>query len=150
MSTVIAKSSDFQRKWYVIDATDVVLGKLSVVVANILRGRNKPNYTPHVDCGDYVIITNCGKIALRGDKPKTKLIYWHTGHPGGIKQKSAEQILNGKAPDKLIRHAIEGMIPAGPLGRAVYKKLFIYTGNEHIHSAQKPTEFKITGRKNRV
>ena len=141
--TYSAKPSEIKRDWFVIDAKDLVLGRLSVIVANILRGKNKPTFTPHMDCGDNVIITNADKIFLTGKKLKNKIHYWHTGYPGGLKQRSAGQILEGRFPERLLRLSIERMISRNPLGRKVLKKLYIYKGDEHPHVAQQPKKLDI-------
>lgn len=141
--TYSAKPSEIKRDWFVIDAKDLVLGRLSVIAANILRGKNKPTFTPHMDCGDHVIITNAEKIFLTGKKLKNKIHYWHTGYPGGLKQRSAGQILEGRFPERLLRLSIERMISRNPLGRKVLKKLYIYKGDEHPHAAQQPKKLDI-------
>ena len=138
MRTYSAKPADVQKKWYVIDAEDVVLGRLAARVANILRGKHKTTYTPHVDCGDNVIIVNAKKVRVTGRKAENKLFYWHTGYPGGIKHRSVGQILGGEHPERVIIKAIERMVPRGPLGRQQMKNLKVYAGAEHPHEAQQP------------
>ena len=138
MRTYSAKPADVQKKWYVIDAEDVVLGRLATRVANILRGKHKTTYTPHVDCGDNVIIVNAKKVRVTGRKAENKLFYWHTGYPGGIKHRSVGQILGGEHPERVIIKAIERMVPRGPLGRQQMKNLKVYAGAEHPHEAQQP------------
>ena len=137
MKSYIAKPSDIDRKWYVIDAEGKTLGKLAVEAAMILRGKKKPIYTPHVDCGDYVIIINAEKIEVTGKKRKEKIYKRHTGYPGGLKEITFEKLLE-KQPEEILRHAVKGMLPKGPLGRDMAKKLKVYAGAEHKHEAQKP------------
>lgn len=138
MKTFSAKPADIEKKWFVIDAEDVVLGRLAAEVAKILRGKHKPTYTPHMDCGDNVIIINAEKVALSGKKHSDKVYYWHTGHPGGIKERTAGQILEGRFPERVVKKAIERMIPKGPLGYQQMKNLRVYAGSEHQHDAQQP------------
>ena len=137
MKTYMAKASDVQRKWYVVDAEGVVLGRLASQVASILRGKNKPTYTPHVDTGDYVIILNADKVVLTGKKLDQKIYYKHSGFVGGLKETPYRRLLNEK-PEFAIQHAIIGMLPKGPLGRKMAKKMKIDTGTEHEHAAQQP------------
>jgi len=132
------RSEDVKRKWILIDAQDIVLGRLAVVAATHLRGKNKSFYTPHVDCGDHVIVINAEKIHLTGQKLTDKIFFWHTGYAGGIKQRTMKEILTGKHPERVVEKAIERMIPRGPLGREVLKKLRVYPGSEHPHTAQNP------------
>jgi large subunit ribosomal protein L13 len=136
--TYSAKPSEVQRKWLVIDAKDLILGRLATIVAKILRGKHKPMFTPHIDCGDNVIIINAEKIALTGKKYAEKKYYWHTGYPGGIKERNARQIIEGNHPERILQSAIERMITRSPLGRDQVRKLHIYKGAEHPHAAQKP------------
>ena len=138
MKTYSAKPGDIKRNWYVVDATDVVLGRLAAVVANRLRGKHKPIYTPHMDTGDNIIVINAGKVKLTGNKRVNKKFYWHTGHPGGIKERSMAQILDGAHPERAITRAVERMISKGPLRAAVMKKLHVYAGDTHPHDAQQP------------
>jgi len=138
MKTYSAKPADVERKWFVIDAEGVVLGRLASRVANVLRGKHKPIYTPHVDTGDHVIVINAEKVKLTGRKMQQKRFYWHTGYPGGIKDRTMEQILGGRHPERAVLKAVERMIPSGPLGRAQLKKLRVYAGSEHPHEAQQP------------
>ena len=126
------------KKWVLIDAEGVVLGRLASHVANILRGKTKPSYTPNQDCGDNVIIINAEKVRLTGNKRDTKTYYWHTGHPGGIKERTADKILDGRFPERVIEKAVERMVPRGPLGRQQMKNLRIFAGTEHPHEAQNP------------
>ena len=137
MKTYMAKASDVQRKWYVVDAEGVVLGRLASQVASILRGKNKPIYTPHVDTGDYVIILNADKVVLTGKKLDQKIYYKHSGFAGGLKETPYRRLLAEK-PEFAVQHAIIGMLPKGPLGRKMAKKMKVYTGTEHEHAAQQP------------
>ena len=129
-----------------IDATDLVLGRIATRIATVLRGKHKPSYTPHIDCGDNVIIINAEKVQLTGRKLDDKLFYWHTGHPGGIKQRSMRQILEGEHPERVIENAIERMVPRGPLGRRQMKNLKIYAGTSHPHEAQQPVALDLAAR----
>lgn len=138
MTTYSAKPQDIERKWWVIDAEDVVLGRMSAHVANILRGKHKPMFTPHMDCGDHVVIINAEKVKMTGKKLSNKKYYWHTGFPGGIKETTPEKIFRGDHPNRVVKKAILRMMPKGPLGRAQFKKLNVYAGSEHPHAAQKP------------
>ena len=137
MKTYMAKASDVQRKWYVVDAEGVVLGRLASQVASILRGKNKPIYTPHVDTGDYVIILNADKVVLTGKKLDQKIYYKHSGFAGGLKETPYRRLLAEK-PEFAVQKAIIGMLPKGPLGRKMAKKMKVYTGSEHEHAAQQP------------
>ena len=147
MKTYTAKPSDFEKKWILIDAEDVVLGRLASQVANILRGKHKTSFTPHMDCGDNVIVVNAGKVKLTGKKAADKVYYWHTGYPGGIKQRTAGQILGGRFPERVVIKAVERMVPRGPLGRRQMKNLRVYAGPEHNHEAQQPVTLDL-GAKN--
>lgn len=138
MKTFSAKPAEIERDWFVIDADGCVLGRLATVVATRLRGKHKPLYTPHVDCGDHIIVVNAEKVKLTGNKREDKVFYWHTGHPGGIKGRTIRQTLEGRYPERVIEKAVERMVPRGPLGRAVLKKLRVYKGAEHPHEAQQP------------
>lgn len=138
MKTYSAKPSEIEKKWVLIDAEGLVLGRMSAIVANILRGKHKPTYTPHMDCGDNVIIINAEKIALTGKKRSDKVYYRHTGHPGGIKSQTAEEILEGRFPERVVEKAIERMVHKGPLGRDQMRNLRVYAGSEHPHEAQEP------------
>ena len=138
MKTYSAKPGDIKRDWYVIDATDVVLGRLAAVVATHLRGKHKPLYTPHMDTGDNIIVINADKVRLTGNKRTNKKFYWHTGYPGGIKERSMGQILDGAHPERAVMRAVERMINKGALRSAVMKKLHVYAGGAHPHEAQKP------------
>ena len=138
MKTFNLKATDVEKKWVVIDADGVVLGRLAAFVANRLRGKHRPDYTPHVDCGDNVIIVNAEKVLLTGNKREKKTYYWHTGYPGGIKDRTADQLLSGKFPERVVEKAIKRMLPDGPLARRQYSNLRVYTGTEHPHEAQQP------------
>ncbi len=138
MKTYSAKAADIDKKWLLIDAEDVVLGRLASQVAKILRGKHKPSYTPHMDCGDHVIVVNAAKVRLTGNKTADKTYYWHTGYPGGIKQRTVAQILAGAHPERVLEKAVQRMVPRGPLGRQQMKNLRVYPGPEHPHEAQKP------------
>ena len=143
MKTISIKPADVKKKWLLIDAQDLILGRLAVVVANILRGKNKPTFTPHVDCGDNVVIVNAEKVKLTGNKLKDKKFYWHTGYPGGIKERSVGTILEGKHPERVIEKAVERMIPRGPLGRQIMGNLKVYAGAAHPHAGQNPENLDV-------
>ena len=138
MKTYSMKASEIDKKWHIIDATDLVLGRMSSIIANYLRGKQKPTFTPHMDCGDYVIVINAEKVALTGNKIKDKKFYWHTGYPGGIKERTMGQLLGGKYPERVIFKAVERMITRGPLGRQQMGNLKVYAGDSHPHEAQNP------------
>ncbi len=138
MKTFTAKPADIDKKWIVIDADGVVLGRLAARIATILRGKHKPSYTPHMDCGDNVIVINAERVRLTGRKLADKQYYWHTGYPGGIKSRTAGQIIAGKHPERVILKAVERMVPKGPLGRQQMSNLRVYAGGEHPHEAQQP------------
>lgn len=138
MKTYAAKPNEVEKKWVIVDAEGVALGRLASVVASRLRGKHKPQFTPHVDCGDNVIVINAEKVRLTGKKSDGDIFYWHTGYPGGIKQRTKGQILSGKHPERVVEKAVERMLPTGPLARMVFKNLRVYAGTEHPHEAQKP------------
>ena len=142
MKTYHAKPGEVEREWLVLDATDMVLGRLATQVAQILKGKNKPQYTPHVDTGDFVIVINAEKIRLTGNKSQTKTYYSHSGYIGGLKEVSFERML-AKHPERIIEKAVRGMLPKNTLGRAMGKKLKVYAGPEHPHAAQKPREITL-------
>ncbi|MDQ2065474.1 50S ribosomal protein L13 [Xinfangfangia sp. CPCC 101601] len=150
MKTFTATPADIEKKWILIDAEGVVLGRLATIVANILRGKNKPTFTPHMDMGDNVIIINADKIQMTGKKRDEKVYYWHTGHPGGIKQRTARQVLEGKFPERVVTKAVERMITRHSLGRQQMTNLRVYAGAEHPHEAQQPTvlDVKVLNPKN--
>ncbi len=140
MKSYIAKPAEVDHKWYVIDAEGKTLGKLAVEAAMILRGKKKPIYTPHIDCGDYVIVVNAEKVHVTGKKESDKVYVSHSGYPGGLKEVPLGE-MRAKKPEEIIRHAVKGMMPKGRLGRQMYKKLKVYAGPEHPHAAQKPEEW---------
>lgn len=142
MKTYMANAKTVERKWYIVDATDVPLGRLASQVAAVLRGKNKPTFTPNVDCGDYVIVVNCDKIKLTGKKAEQKMYSYHTGYIGGLKQTSYGKMIAEKS-DTLIYESIKGMLPKNSLGRKMITKLHTYKGGEHKHIAQQPVELKI-------
>jgi large subunit ribosomal protein L13 len=146
MKTFSAKPADIDKKWVLIDAEDVVLGRLATQVATILRGKHKPSFTPHMDCGDNVIVINAGKVKLTGKKHSDKIYYWHTGYPGGIKQRTAGQILEGKNPERVVEKAIERMITRNRLGRQQLKNLRVYADAAHPHEAQQPEVLDIAAK----
>jgi large subunit ribosomal protein L13 len=138
MKTYSAKPSEVDKKWVLIDADGVILGRLAAIVAKRLRGKHRPDFTPHVDCGDNIIVVNADKVHLTGKKLTDKLYHWHTGYPGGIKSRSAGAVLAGKHPERVVMKAVERMIPRGRLGRHQLGNLRVYAGPEHPHRAQKP------------
>jgi len=148
LATKFFYEANSQKKWYLIDAEGLCLGRLSVEIAKILKGKNKPIYTPNTDTGDYVIVINCEKIALTANKAYTKKLYWHTGYAGGIKEARVRDVLNGKTPEKIIQHSVEGMFKHHTkLSYTYLDKLFIYKGKEHPHSAQSPVALDIAKKK---
>ena len=142
MKTYSAKSETIERQWFVVDAENKILGRLAASIASRLRGKHKPEFTPHVDTGDYIVVVNAEKIAYTGNKGKDKIYYTHSGYPGGIKGTSLES-LSAKAPEKVIKSAVKGMLPRGPLGREMFRKLRVYCGAAHPHVAQKPEPLEI-------
>jgi len=142
MSTFMQKKETVERKWYVIDAEGKNLGRVATKAAHILRGKHKVTFTPHVDCGDYVIIVNASKVNLTGNKLNDKMYYNHSGFPGGLRERNAKVMIE-KYPEEMIERAVKGMLPHGRLGRQMGKKLFVYAGNEHNHAAQKPEAMEI-------
>ncbi|MFP4466658.1 MAG: 50S ribosomal protein L13 [Candidatus Goldiibacteriota bacterium] len=141
MKTYMAKKEQVKRKWYIVDASDKVLGRLATKVADTLRGKKKPDFTPHVDTGDFVVVINAEKVRLTGKKEESKVYRHHTFYPGGLKEESYKKIMT-RHPERIIESAVKGMIPKTKLGRAVYKKLKVYKGSEHPHQAQNPEELK--------
>lgn len=137
MKTFMPNPAKVERKWYVVDATGMTLGRLSSEVAKVLRGKNKPEFTPHCDCGDYVIVINAEKITVTGKKLDQKKYYHHSDYVGGMKEQTLREKLD-KKPEQVVELAVKGMLPKGPLGRQMYKKLHVYAGAEHAHAAQKP------------
>lgn len=142
MKTLSMRAEDVRRSWFVVDAEDKTLGRLATEIATRLRGKHKPEYTPHVDTGDYVIVVNAGKVRVTGAKTTDKMYYRHSGYPGGIKERSFEQMRDSH-PERIIEKAVKGMMPRNPLGRAMLKKLKVYAGAEHPHSAQQPEPLEI-------
>lgn len=142
MKTLSAKPETVKRDWFVVDATDKTLGRLSTEIARRLRGKHKPEYTPHVDTGDYIVVVNAEKVAVTGKKASDKIYHRHTGYIGGLKSISFEKLID-KAPERVIEGSVKGMLPRGPLGRAMFKKLKVYAGNEHPHTAQQPQVLDI-------
>ena len=142
MKTFTAKPESVQRDWYVVDASGKTLGRIATEIALRLRGKHKPEYTPHVDTGDYIIVVNADKVTVTGNKAKNKMYYSHSGFPGGIKEINFEKLL-AKKPEMVLESAIKGMLPKGPLGRAMFRKLKVYAGAEHQHAAQQPQVLDI-------
>ena len=142
MKSYMQKKETVERNWYVIDATDIALGRLATKAATMLRGKHKATYTPHIDCGDYIIITNASKVKLTGDKLNKKLYYNHSGYTGGLRTRTAKEMVS-KYPVEMVERAIRGMLPNGRLGRQMYKKLFVYEGETHPHMAQKPVVVEV-------
>ncbi len=137
MKTVSTKPADVTRDWYVVDAEGKTLGRMASEIARLLRGKHKPEYTPHVDTGDYIIVVNAEKVRVTGNKARDKMYYRHTGYPGGLRSMSFEKMV-AHAPERTVEFAVKGMLPKGPLGRAMYAKLKVYAGTEHPHQAQQP------------
>ena len=142
MKTFSAKAHEVNHEWFVVDATDLVLGRLASKIAHVLRGKHKAIYTPHVDTGDFIVVTNAEKLVVTGKKTLQKIYYRHTGYPGGIYSRTFSQMLE-KAPEKILMNAVKGMLPKGPLGYAMIKKLKVYAGASHPHSAQQPKQLEI-------
>ena len=143
MKTYSAKPSDIEKNWIVVDAEGLVLGRLASIIATRLRGKHKPTFTPHMDCGDNVIVVNADKVQLTGRKREEKVFYWHTGYPGGIKQRTARQTLESAHPERLLFRAVKRMMPGGPLTRRQLTNLRVYAGPEHPHEAQEPTPLDV-------
>lgn len=143
MKTFSATPKDIEKSWTLIDADGLVVGRLAVLIADRLRGKHKPSYTPHMDCGDHIVVINAGNVVLTGNKRADKVYHWHTGYPGGIKDRSADKILEGKHPERVLQKAVERMIPRGPLGRQQLRNLRIYAGPEHPHAAQEPVKLDV-------
>jgi large subunit ribosomal protein L13 len=142
MKTFSAKPQTVKRDWFIMNAEDQVLGRLATEIARRLRGKHKPEYTPHIDTGDYIVVINAEKVHVTGRKKTDKMYHHHTGYPGGIKSINFEKLMQ-KAPERILAQAVKGMLPKGPLGRAMFKKLKIYVGSEHQHEAQKPTPLTL-------
>ena len=138
MRTYSAKPSEIEKKWWIVDAEGMILGRLASVLANYLRGKHKPTFTPHMDCGDNIVVINAEKVKLTGNKRTDKTFYWHTGYPGGIKSRTMDKILDGKHPERVLEKAVQRMISRGPLAREQMRNLRIYSGAEHPHEAQQP------------
>ena len=143
MSTYSAKASEIKKDWIIVDGEGLVVGRLASVIATRLRGKHKPSYTPHMDCGDNVIVINAEKVVLTGSKMNGKVFYYHTGYPGGIKERVVGKILTGKHPERVVQKAVERMLPGGPLGRRQLGHLFVYAGTEHKHAAQQPKTLDV-------
>ena len=144
-NTFMQKKETVQRKWYVLDATDLPLGRVATKAAHILRGKHKVTFTPHIDCGDYIIITNASKVKLTGNKLNDKMYYNHSGYTGGLRERTARE-MKESYPVEMVERAVKGMLPKNRLGRQMYKKLFVYEGAEHPHAAQQPKQVEV-GRK---
>ncbi|MCD6570594.1 MAG: 50S ribosomal protein L13 [Deltaproteobacteria bacterium] len=142
MKTYSAKKGEIEKKWILIDARDQVVGRLASKVASVLRGKTKPQYTPHVDVGDFVVVINADKVQFTGNKWDQKMYYRHSGYPGGLKATKAKDVLK-KKPEQILKNAVRGMLPKGSLGRAMLKKLKVYSGGDHPHMAQQPEEMKV-------
>ena len=143
MKTYSAKPGDIKRGWYLVDADGLVLGRLAAILADRLRGKHKAMFTPHMDCGDHIVVVNADKVVLTGRKRDDKMYYRHSGYPGGIKETNAAKILDGKFPERVIEKAVQRMVPKGPLGRQVLRKLHVYAGGEHPHQGQEPINLDI-------
>jgi len=143
MTTFSAKPAEVEKKWVLIDAENLVVGRLAALVATRLRGKHKPTFTPHVDMGDNVVVINAEKVALTGRKLDQKKYYWHTGYPGGIKERVARKVIEGRFPERVVEKAVERMLPRGPLGRRQLKNLKVYAGAEHPHAAQQPVALDV-------
>ena len=146
------KPVEVEKKWHLIDADGLVVGRLAVIVANILRGKHKPSFTPHVDCGDHVVVINADKVRFTGNKLQDKRYYKHTGHPGGIKETSPAKVLEGRFPERVLEKAVERMVPRGPLGRRQMKALHLYAGTDHPHAGNQPETLDVASmnRKNKA
>jgi large subunit ribosomal protein L13 len=142
MKTYSAKSGEVNQEWFVVDATDKTLGRLASEIALRLRGKHKPEYTPHIDTGDYIVVVNAEKVRVTGAKSTDKMYHHHTGYPGGLKSYSFEKLIE-RAPERVLQRAVKGMLPRNPLGRAMFKKLKVYSGSEHPHTAQQPEALNI-------
>ena len=151
-TTKSVKPAEVEKKWHLIDADGLVVGRLASIIANILRGKHKPSFTPHIDCGDNVIVINADKVKFTGKKLKDKIYYKHTGYPGGLKETPAGKILDGRFPERVLEKAVERMIPRGPLGREQMRNLRLFNGPEHDHAAQNPEVLDVASmnRKNQV
>ena len=151
-STRSIKPAEVEKKWHLIDAEGLVVGRLAVIIANLLRGKHKPSFTPHVDCGDHVVVINAEKVKFTGNKLKQQTYYKHTGYAGGLKEVTADKVLAGRFPERVLEKAVERMIPRGPLGRAQMRALHLYAGTEHPHGGTQPQPLDVASRnrKNKV
>ncbi|MEZ0279159.1 MAG: 50S ribosomal protein L13 [Methylibium sp.] len=143
MKTLSATTKDIEKTWILIDAGGLVVGRLAALIAMRLRGKHKASFTPHMDCGDNIVVINADKVVFTGNKRADKVYHWHTGYPGGIKERSAEKILDGKHPERVLQKAVERMLPRGPLARQQLRNLRIYSGAEHPHAAQNPVKLDV-------
>ena len=143
MKTFTAKPSNIEKEWVLIDAEGLVVGRLASIIAARLRGKHKPSFTPNMDCGDNIVVINAEKLVFTGNKRNDKTYYWHTGHPGGIKERQAHQILDGRFPERVLQKAVERMMPGGPLTRQQMKNLRIFAGTDHTHEAQNPQKLDV-------
>ena len=150
MKTYVAKPGEIEKKWVLIDAEGLVVGRLAVLIATRLKGKHKPSYTPHMDCGDNIVVVNAEKVQLTGNKRNADIFYWHTGYPGGIKETTPRRILEGKFPERIVEKAVERMLSRGPLQRKLMRNLKVYAADTHPHEAQKPEplDVKALNRKN--
>ncbi|MGE0232631.1 MAG: 50S ribosomal protein L13 [Flavobacteriaceae bacterium] len=144
-TTISAKPADIEKKWLLIDAKGLVVGRLAAEIARRLRGKHKAIFTPHVDCGDNIIVINADQVVLTGNKRAQKKYYWHTGYPGGIKERTAEKVLEGRFPGRVLEKAVQRMLPRGPLGRQQLSNLRVYAGPDHPHEAQQPVTLDVAG-----
>ena len=142
MKTYSAKTGEVNQAWFIVDATDKTLGRLASEIAHRLRGKHKPEYTPHIDTGDYIVVVNAEKVKVTGAKSTDKMYHHHTGYPGGLKSLSFEKLIE-RAPERVLQRAVKGMLPRNPLGRAMFRKLKVYAGSEHPHTAQQPETLNI-------
>ena len=151
-TTKSVKPAEVEKKWHLIDAENLVVGRVATIIANILRGKHKPSFTPHMDCGDNIIVINAAKVKLTGNKAADSIFYWHTGYAGGIKEITAGKVLEGRFPERVLEKAVERMIPRGPLGRDQMRALHLYNGTEHPHGGQNPETLDVASmnRKNKV
>ncbi len=143
MKTYSAKASEIDKKWVLIDASGLVVGRLAAIIATRLRGKHLPLFTPHVDCGDNIVVINADKVKLTGNKLDQRKFYWHTGYPGGIKERTSRQLLQGKYPERVLENAVRRMMPGGPLTRQQLRNLRIYAGEQHPHEAQQPSQLDV-------
>jgi len=143
MSTYTAKPDEIQKKWILIDAKDLVVGRVASIIAMRLRGKHLPTYTPHMDTGDHVVVINADKVKLTGKKLDQRKFFWHTGYPGGIKDRTQRQLLNGRFPERVLENAVRRMLPGGPLGRQQLRNLRVYAGDQHPHEAQSPEKVDV-------